>query len=362
MDKKIRLHILTLDITLIGGVERMISVVAPGINGDAQYGVEIISLFNSHNKQRFDFGEIKITYLSNTTFSLKSKLATVWSYFNLFKSLLFLQTNKNDIYISTFPNISIFFLLLKGNQNLIVSEHSQFNAHNRLANKFRKYLYKQAKIITVLTPQQKKIFDEFCDPQKVYILPNPINQPAESRVHERNQILAIGRLVTVKGFNYFIDAIKIIISNTILVDSIILGSGPEKENLRKLIEEKEISNSLKIIEGETDVFKYLAHASVLVVTSSSESFGMAILEALSVGVPVVSFDAGDGPKNLIIDGVNGYLVPFGDTKELSNKIQELINSPNWSKFSVAAKMSARQYYIAEVVKKWIPILELIKQN
>ena len=61
-------------------------------------------------------------------------------------------------------------------------------------------------------------------------------------------------------------------------------------------------------------------------TSKMEGFGLAILESLSVGTPVISYDVDYGPSELIQDGFNGYLVPQGDINQMVEKVDQLLNN------------------------------------
>jgi len=134
----------------------------------------------------------------------------------------------------------------------------------------------------------------------------------------------------------------------------ILGNGPEKNNLLDFMNEYDLNSTVKIIENVTNVEQYLSKAKVFVVTSITESFGLAMLESLSNGIPVVAFDAGDGPKSLIIDNYNGYLVQFGYVKQLENKILDMYNSNDieWDFLSKNAIKSSEKYYVQNIYSKW----------
>jgi glycosyltransferase involved in cell wall biosynthesis len=360
MSLKNKIVFLTLDITLVGGVERMLANLTKFLSSEKIYNVEIISLFKSHASPQFNFDNINITYTTHSKFNISNLFNSIKSYFSILISIIFLKTNNNEIYVSTFPNISVLFLLFKRNKNLIVTEHAEFNAHNIYFNSFRKRIYRNAKIVTVLTKNQKDIFDKFCNPEIVYVLPNPILKQILHCNRNKNHIITIGRLVEVKGFEYYINAISILSKDFPDILAYIIGDGPEYKRLSNLINELDLSSNLKIINNETDIYKYLIESSVFVVTSLSESFGMAILESLSVGLPVVAFDAGDGPKNLIKNEYNGFLVPFANTNLLANKIKVLYTSDidNWNTFSKNALSSSKSFEVGNVIHKWNKIFEI----
>ncbi len=354
MNLKNKIVFLTLDITLVGGVERMLANLTKYLSNETNYNVEIYSFFKSHTTPQFNFDYVNIKYLTHSKFSLINLSKSLKSYFSILFSILFLKTKNNEIYVSTFPNISVLFLLFKRNKNLIITEHAEFNAHNIYFNLFRKQIYRKAKIITVLTKNQKDIFDQFCNPEIVYVVPNPISKQTLQCNRSNNYIITVGRLVEVKGFEYFINAISILSKDFPDISAYIIGDGPEFIRLNNLIKSLNLGKNLKIINNETDIYKYLIKSSVFVVTSITESFGMAILESLSVGLPVVAFDAGDGPKNLIQNEYNGYLVPFGNIDLLTNKIKYIYTSDkdDWNTFSKNALLSSKCFEVSNVINKW----------
>lgn len=354
MKIKKKVVFITLDITLVGGVERMLSTLLPFFVEMNDFDVEVISIFKSKSKNYFNFQNIKIRFLTNINFDISTKFNSLKTYLILISKLILFSKRKDTIYVSTFPNISMLFLLFKGSNNLIISEHAQFNAHNGFINRLRKLIYKTAKKITLLTVQQYNIFNKFCLTERLFIIPNPINHTILSLNRRRDTIITVGRLVPEKGYDIFIEVLKSIKISKPNFKATILGSGPEINNLLNLVFKYDLKDNVEIIENETNVFKFLSKSTVFVVTSFTESFGLAMLESLSIGIPVVAFDAGDGPKSLINDSYNGYLVPFGDIRQLEKKILDVfkLNDDEWSVLSKNAIKSSEQYYVQNIYSKW----------
>ena len=354
MKSKKKIFFLTLDITLIGGVERMLSTLLPFFVEMNDFEVEIVSVFNSRNINKFYFKNINIKFLSDEKFNRNTKLLSLRTYFVLFKKIIFFKFSNNAIYISTFPNISVLLLIFKRSKNIIISEHAQFNAHSTLFNKLRKIVYKNAKKITLLTKEQYSIFEKFCQPHALTIIPNPIN-PISIKLQTRKfSIITVGRLVPEKGFNMLIKVLSNLKKSIPNFNAIIIGSGPEKNNLLNLINNLELNDNIQIIENETNVYKYLSFSSIFVVTSLTESFGLAMLEALSIGIPVVAFDAGDGPKNLVLNKFNGFLVKFGDLTDLKLKILEILEMSDneWKQYSNNAIFTSQPYHVENIYSRW----------
>lgn len=347
------IYFLTLDITLVGGVERMLSTLSRHIVLKDEFSVEIVSIFKSNQDVSFDFSEVKISYLSNKKFDISNFYKSLITYTTLIYSILFFK-KRNAIYVSTFPSISFLFFLFKGSKNLIVSEHAQFNAHNSIFNFFRKLFYKNFKKIVLLTDKQYVLFSEFVSKENLLIIPNPINIVSQKSNRDSDKIVTVGRLVPEKGFDILIEIVDKLIKVKPQLKLVIVGSGPEKVNLFNRIKSLGLVENIEIIENETNVSRHLENSSVFVVTSLTESFGIAMLEALSVGVPVVAFDAGDGPKKMISDGNNGFLVPFGNNSLFEKKVLALLDSEViiWNEFSKNAVNSSLMYDVNNVYLMW----------
>jgi glycogen(starch) synthase len=161
---------------------------------------------------------------------------------------------------------------------------------------------------------------------------------------DKKVVLFTGRLTPQKGVDFLIKAAR-----TINGEVLILGDGPERENLEKLIRDLKVTNCriLGYMSPKDQVsFKaFYARADVYVAPSTwKEPLGLVILEAMAAKTPVVSTRAG-GIMSLIKDGYNGYLVHMRNATEISARVNELLCNDELRK-----KMGDRSYEL--VVKKF----------
>ena len=102
-------------------------------------------------------------------------------------------------------------------------------------------------------------------------------------------------------------------------------------NLYEQLNNKIVSHGLqdyvKILPPVRNVERYYKSASLFMLTSHSEGFGMVLLEAISFGLPCISYDCPSGPRDIVEDGVNGYLIPMDDFNSLEGATVKLLSNP-----------------------------------
>jgi glycosyltransferase involved in cell wall biosynthesis len=147
---------------------------------------------------------------------------------------------------------------------------------------------------------------------------------------EKKYLISVGRLVSRKGFGYLIKALAFLKDEN--NELIIIGDGPEKENLKNLAKEHKIENSVHIKSGlnNEQKFQWLSCADVYVLSSLHEGFGIVLQEAMQVGLPIVATNYG-GQVDFIKDGENGFLVEPKNPKQLAEKIKAILDEGNIGK-------------------------------
>ena len=101
----------------------------------------------------------------------------------------------------------------------------------------------------------------------------------------------------------------------------------------------------------------MQEAKVYCMTSYTEGFSLVLLESMNNGLPQVAFDVRVGPRNLMANGLSGYLVKDGDIEAFSAKVLELFeNAERWKLMSVASKKQASRFSEKKVVDKWLKII------
>lgn len=124
---------------------------------------------------------------------------------------------------------------------------------------------------------------------------------------------------------------------------IIIGEGPEWDNVSSLIEELGIAHKVKALGKVNDLYNVLCSSDLFLLPSEKESFGLAALEAMAARVPVISSNAGGIPE-VNIDGETGYVLPVGDVEGMADKaIMLLKNNEELFRFKENAKLQAIKF-------------------
>lgn len=164
----------------------------------------------------------------------------------------------------------------------------------------------------------------------VWFIPNAVKPPTaranpfSSGESAPVKIVAAGRLHQKKGFDVLIRAVGKLRAWDFDVTCEIAGEGDERADLEALIRELDLDPCVRLMGWTDDVASFLATGDIFAFPSHQEGFPLTLLEAMSVGLPVVATEI-DGPNEILEDGVNGRLVPNDDPDRLAEALGELIS-------------------------------------
>jgi len=138
-------------------------------------------------------------------------------------------------------------------------------------------------------------------------------------------LISIGRLVKRKGYDFLIKSLTKLNNKKIHV--LIIGEGPEKENLIKLAQKLNISNQIHFLGfvSEEKKFQYLLNSDIYILSSVHEGFGIVLQEAMQVGLPIIATDNG-GQVDFVKNNENGFLIKYEDGNDMVKRIGEIIRN------------------------------------
>lgn len=360
-----KLLLITADITIMGGIERVISKITKSLAENYNYEIEIVSLYknykNGHKPQFELFDDIKISYydIDNKSRDGKNKIDTfillIKYYYMLIKNIKKILNSKNaDIVITFHTPISIASIInkkyIKG--KLIVTEHSDYyNCSDKIAMILRRILFKKANRVVVLTESSKKIYDEFTD--NVLVIPNPVSFESKNISNLNNKrIISAGRLEVEKGFDQLIEAFEIISDKNPGWKLDIFGEGNEQNNLINMINIKGLNSKVKIHPFTNNLREEMLKSDIYAIPSRSEAFSLVALEAMECGLPLLSFNTA-GPQEIIDNNKCGIIVKGNDVEKFSKELDKLMKSRDERlKYANNAKSNIKKYYINNILEVW----------
>lgn len=188
------------------------------------------------------------------------------------------------------------------------------------------------------------------DHKIIRIVNNPVSIANDEviypEIQSTKEILFIGRLNEVKGLNYLILAFCQVLKMQDNVNLRIVGEGKLKSKLVKMVNKYNITDNVIFTGFDLDIRKYFLSADLTVLTSLYEGFPNVLIESIALGTPIVAFDCKSGPREIIIEGINGFLVRYLDVNHLSSSIikaldykwdrKQIINSSKKFKLDIIA--------------------------
>lgn len=276
-----------------------------------------------------------------------------------------------DITISLYPSESSFIPEIKDGSKKILELH--FNRYFRLQygrkgltgliDRYRsrkdERIARKFDSFVVLTEEDKAYWGNM---PNISVIPNAaLPMPLKSDCTAK-RVIAVGRLDYQKGFDRLINVWELVKKNSASegwrLD--IFGQGEWLDMLEEMIQSKGLSDSTKINVPTDEIAKEYAVSSILAMTSHYEGFPMVMIEAMSAGLPVVTFDYKCGPRDIISDGIDGLIVPDGDLNAFATALLGLMADDNRRKqMGSAATMVIDRYSEERVMLQWTSLFEKI---
>ncbi|MFD7920961.1 glycosyltransferase family 4 protein [Streptomyces sp. NPDC059740] len=331
-----------------------------------RHEVEIVSMFRHRTEPRFTVDErVRLIPLVDLrpgsadlddprlqqpaeVFPKEEKRHRQYSRLNDDRAREHLRASDADVLIGTRPGVNVYLARFGPRRaTRIAQEHLTHDAHSKRLRAVLAREYGRLDAVVTTTEADAAVYRSRMKLPGVHItsVPNSVPDPCAAPSDGTAKVIAAaGRLTRAKRFDLLIDAFTDIASKHPDWTLRIYGEGTDKARLQTLIRAHELGSQVELSGFRSPIEEEFARASIVAVASDAESFGMTIVEAMRVGVPVVSTDCPLGPSEIIRDGVDGRLVPTGDRDALSAALLGLVeDNAARRQLGEAALHSARRY-------------------
>ncbi|WP_448333112.1 glycosyltransferase family 4 protein [Streptomyces sp. DSM 41534] len=314
-----------------------------------QHDVEIVSVFRHRDQPIFDPGpQVRLSHLvdlrrnspsydgADPDHSRPAKVfPTTEGRYKQYSALTdrriadHLRRLEADIVVGTRPGLNVHIAReARRGPVRVGQEHLTLSTHSKGLKRALRAVYPRLDAVTTVTEADARTYrDQMRLPGvRVEAVPNSVPasglEPADGT---GKWVVAAGRLAPVKRYDLLIRAFAKVSAARPDWRLRIYGGGAQHAKLRALIDQLGLYNHVFLMGPANPLDPEWAKGSIAAVTSSLESFGMTIVEAMRCGLPVVSTDCPHGPAEIIDNGVDGRLVPTGDTDAIAAALLDLIN-------------------------------------
>lgn len=190
----------------------------------------------------------------------------------------------------------------------------------------------------------------------IEVIPNPVTiypDVIDDIPKDKGRIIFVGRFNREKRIDRLIDAFSMIAEKYPEWHVDIFGEGNEKQNLLDQIARLALDNRVVIHEPTKAIYDEYKRSEMLVLCSEHEAYSLVLVEAMSCGIPCISFDCPIGPRELIRDGVTGLLALNGNVEDLSSKIEWLINNDLERRaMGIKARQFSAKFKLPVIMSLW----------
>lgn len=257
---------------------------------------------------------------------------------------IYFQRNRYDIVISSITGANLITALIlsclgKSSKLIIRHENSGSDTKGFLRKLMVKKIYPLSKAIVTVSNEAKEDLESLLMARgcEIIVIRNPVDYqlirrlslcagslaiPGDSAIP---LVVAIGRLEEQKDFEMLIHAVREVLLE-VDMQLVILGEGSLRIKLSNLINELGLAQRVFLMGSVENPYAWLAASRLFVLSSRWEGFPVSLIEAVLLGVPVVSTDCRSGPREILEDGCYGELVPVGNVVMMRQKLLEILKT------------------------------------
>lgn len=335
-----------------GGLERVLSIKASYLADHYNYDVTILSLNDQHVNPFYRFSD-RITMRSS------SVTGNPVQYFSAYKKGVQKIANEiqPDVISVCDDGLKGFFIpsFLKTTAKIIYERHASIRLNTSKGT--------LGKISASIMKRQSPKFDRFVvltpaniqewSGTNIMAIPNPLSfDPSSNSSLTNKKLIVVGSHSHNKGFDTLLNIWKSLEPQFPAWELHIYGKTDREKTYIRLAESLKL-HQVHFHEPVKDIQNKYLDASIMLLPSRSEGFGMVLIEAMACGLPCVSFDCPSGPGDIITDGEDGFLIEDQNARSFNEAVAKLMTDVGLRKeMGAKAKINAQRYAVHPIVQRW----------
>lgn len=361
-----------------GGIERVLVDKLNWLVDNGDYEVELLTVNQGSHPIVFPLDsrvgnhDLGICFHHKYQFSGWKRIRMEYRMHKLFQQRLEEWIKKLSPHIIVFTRLDFVCDVMKvrGDIPVVYESHSsclsyKFENENwlhRFQSSFWHYVIKDTKMVVALTQGDAEEWRKITP--NVSVIPNIVHQNDTGRVSDcrSKSVIFVGRYSYQKDIRALLRIWEIVHQRHPEWQLHIYGDyGDEQDVLEPQI--KSMNKNIVVHEPTPTIFEEYIRSSMLLLTSRYEPFGLVLPEAMSCGLPVVSFDSPYGPADIIDDGVDGFLIKNRNIEEFADKVCLLMENEDLRrKMGTAGVLSSQRYQASRVMPQWIKLFGQVFLN
>lgn len=361
--KRRRVAFLITDMNAAGGIQRVAANLVRDLG--EWYDTSLLSVDPLSNpvffEEGMDFQSLNVPRrFAKSRMRLLAELITIGS-----KLRRTVEQQRIDTVVALWYDMaSVAALALPSTVKRIGCEHISYWQATRTWRLIRKLAYRRLDAVVGLTNEDLPLLTQIS--RRATVIPNYVELAPLPVTSEREKILlSVGHLDHRKGFDRLLWALKQTLLDNPDWKLVVVGGGEKGHTdpvylgyLANLINVLQLTGRVEFYPATSQIEEWYRKASIYVMGSRMEGLPMVLIEAKAHGLPVVSFDCPSGPKEIVRNGVDGYLIP-NDGLEFGRAASNLIRDPDlWQRMSAASREDVLQRFSrAAVLNRWHQLIE-----